>query len=534
VSFTGPADGRRPWRVASITAVALLVALTFAFGADAGVTWDEPLQAEYGDRILRWFESGFADSGATHYLNLYLYGGLFEAVAQWVVRHSPVGLYETRHLLTAIMAVVGIICAGATASRISGPRAGVLAGALLALTPAWLGHGLFNSKDVPFGTCVAAATYCAVRVATVPVPVRWRDAIFAALSAGAALAVRAGGIFVLAYPFAATIAVVLQDLIKPVGRWADRRNAIAITVLRMGCALPLAWLLMLSAWPWAQLAPWSRPFEAIAAARRFPWDGEMLFAGRTIRATQLPANYLPTWFAITTPEFYGVAFALGAVAFTFGSLRRDRRFLLPTAILVLGLCGPIAGLAFTRPVLYDGLRHVLFLFPLLATLAGLSADAFLAAHRLPGAVRAAGAALLGISCAVTFVDIVALHPYEYAYFNRTFGGISAAVGRYETDYWGASYKEGLAWVVNDLPTINAGRPIRVASCNDNSNLRMEYYRRQWPGAAEKVVITREYRVADVYLAVTRYDCHKRPGDVLHVVSRQGAPLLYVIRTVSRS
>ena len=33
----------------------------------------------------------------------------------------------------------------------------------------------------------------------------------------------------------------------------------------------------------------------------------------------------------------------------------------------------------------------------------------------------------------------------------------------------------------------------------------------------------------LYLAFTRGDCHKRPGEVLHVVERVGVPLLYVLR-----
>ena len=36
------------------------------------------------------------------------------------------------------------------------------------------------------------------------------------------------------------------------------------------------------------------------------------------------------------------------------------------------------------------------------------------------------------------------------------------------------------------------------------------------GVADRVAIAPEYRDADVFLAVTRYDCHKQPGEVLHI------------------
>ncbi len=515
--------------------IVILLALIACFGADAGVIWDDPVHAEYGDRVLRWFSSGFTDRGATDYLELYLYGGLFEAAAQWVAARSPLGLYETRHLLTAIMALAGVVSIGAAAARIGGARAGFMAGALLALTPAWVGHGLLNSKDVPFGALAAAATFASVRIATGPVPIRWRDTLLAGLTVGLALAVRPGGIFILAYPFLAAAAAIGVEFAEArhVGRPGDSRRGIGLSIVRLLPVAPLAWLLMLSAWPWAQLAPWSRPFEGMAAARHFQWDGEMLFAGAMVRARMLPLSYLPTWFAITSPEFYVVALLLGLVAVFAGRSRIALRSASGAATLAMTIAVPAAGVLYTRPVLYDGLRHFLFLFPPLAALAGLALDAFLSVSRIPRAVRAIGATVVALACALTVADMVALHPYEYVHFNRAFGRLPSAIGRYETDYWGASYKEGLAWVVNELPTLNPGQPTRVASCNDNSNLRLEYYRQRWAGAAEKIVITREYRVADVYLAVTRYDCHKRPGEILHVVERQGAPLLYVIRTVPR-
>ena len=34
---------------------------------------------------------------------------------------------------------------------------------------------------------------------------------------------------------------------------------------------------------------------------------------------------------------------------------------------------------------------------------------------------------------------------------------------------------------------------------------------------------------DILLATTRWDCQKTPGLVIHVIDREGIPLLYVIR-----
>lgn len=520
---------RDPWRMLSLVSTLLLLLAVARYGADAGMIWDEPLQAEYGNRILAWFRSGFTDRTATTYEDLYLYGGLFELIAQWIAEHSPGGLYETRHVLTALLAVVAIVVTGATASLISGPRSGFLAGLMLALTPAWIGHGLFNPKDIPFGTLAIAVIWAAVRIATGPLPLSWRDASIASALLGLALAVRPGGVFLVLVPFVAVLAAAfLRDHAAAVvtHRPAARHHALT-GIARLTATLPIAWVLMLMAWPWAQLSPLSGPIAAMRAASRFSWDGTMLFAGQMVSSTDLPASYLPTWFAITTPETYALALLMGAGALTWYGAPLSRTASSGLITVAMAAAGPPIAALLTRPVLYDGLRHFLFLFPPLAVLAGVSVDTFMTAAR-PPAVRALGLATFALAAALTLRDIIALHPYQYVYFNRLFGGTMAAAGRYETDYWGASYREGFAWVATHVSRLAEKGPTRMASCNDNSNRRLDYYRRR-STVAEQVAIAPDYASADVYLAVTRYDCHKRPGQILHVVERAGAPLLYVIR-----
>jgi hypothetical protein len=41
------------------------------------------------------------------------------------------------------------------------------------------------------------------------------------------------------------------------------------------------------------------------------------------------------------------------------------------------------------------------------------------------------------------VFMIREHPYQHLYFNGLAGGIRGAEGRFELDYWGLSYREGL-------------------------------------------------------------------------------------------
>src|SRR5215510_3234000 len=93
---------------------------------------------------------------------------------------------------------------------------------------------------------------------------------------------------------------------------------------------------------------------------------------------------------------------------------------------------PIATIIIQRSTLYDGIRHVLFLIPMLAMVASFG---FL--HLVPLVRRfpVTTAALVGAYLAHTVLTFVLLHPLQYAAFNVFAGGVSGAYGRFDLDYW---------------------------------------------------------------------------------------------------
>ncbi len=49
------------------------------------------------------------------------------------------------------------------------------------------------------------------------------------------------------------------------------------------------------------------------------------------------------------------------------------------------------------------------------------------------------------------VMMIQLHPYQTTYYNPIIGGTSGAVGNFDLDYWGSSYKQGTLWINDNLP-----------------------------------------------------------------------------------
>ena len=54
-----------------LAAVGLIASLTFR---DYGLGWDDYTHAEYADLLLKMYGSGFKDTGALSFANLYMYG----------------------------------------------------------------------------------------------------------------------------------------------------------------------------------------------------------------------------------------------------------------------------------------------------------------------------------------------------------------------------------------------------------------------------------------------------------------------------
>src|SRR6201993_1085563 len=141
--------------------VGLIAGLTFR---DYGLGWDDYTHAEYADLLLRMYDSGFKDTGALSFANLYMYGGGFDMAAALLHKVIPLELFETRRLLGAIVGVIGIAVSWRVARRISGPLAGLATLLLLALCPIFYGHMFMNPKNAPFAVAMVILMMGLVRL----------------------------------------------------------------------------------------------------------------------------------------------------------------------------------------------------------------------------------------------------------------------------------------------------------------------------------------------------------------------------------
>ena len=233
-----------------LAAAALVAALTFR---DYGLGWDDHTHSQYGELLLKLYGSGFADTRALSFVNLYKYGGGFDMAAALADRVLPFGLFETRRLTGALVGIVGLIVTWRLGRRLGGPLAGLSALILLAACPLYVGHMFMNAKDAPFATAMAVlliGLVCAYDEYPSPSP---RTVALAGVGLGLAFGSRVlAGI---AAPEAILALALLVGVEARADGWKFAAQRLGRFLLRMLPALALGYVMMGLLWPWSVVSP---------------------------------------------------------------------------------------------------------------------------------------------------------------------------------------------------------------------------------------------------------------------------------------
>ena len=86
------------WLAVAVLGIVAVVAL--ATFRDYGLSWDDYAHSEYGDLLVAFYASGFADQRALSWI-IYRYGGGFDLLAALAAKALPFTVFETRRLLGA-------------------------------------------------------------------------------------------------------------------------------------------------------------------------------------------------------------------------------------------------------------------------------------------------------------------------------------------------------------------------------------------------------------------------------------------------
>ena len=401
-------------------------------------------------------------------------------------------IYIFRHLLVFIVFSISILFFYLVILNRHKDHLWALIGSLmLIVSPRIFADSFYNSKDLVFLSSCIIAIYFIYRFFD---KLTLSRAILTGLFCAAAIGLRILGILL---PFATFICIFLLA-----GKSGDIKNYFT-TNRKPIIGFVLSCLIFTYV-----LFPflWENPVMNLARVfinmSRFRWYSTVTFMGELIDAKKLPFTYAPIWIAITTPPVFLLLFITGAII-TIKQLFKSFPWLVNNSdstkdLFALGLFfGPVLMIIFLHSVIYDGWRHLYFIYPALILIA-IKALTLIYQFIKKSAQRII--LLTSISGIIGYYIYILciLHPYQAVYFNSFAGNTKFVFNNYDMDYWSLSYLRGLEYIVSHdtsssitvkfngnpkpyflLPASDRKRIISVDSLYDATYFMTEY--RKHPG-----------------------------------------------------
>jgi hypothetical protein len=444
-------------------ATLLLIALGILSGVLAaislfqgGIGWDSPIDVGAAIQV-RALPDGLSKNDA--YLLVYstseFYGILTPQIADGLhtlftgstdlLQPWELSTYRWQGGVNIVFAITGAAVLGcAVAAALRSSLAGAFVWAGLMTTPLYVGMSHVDFKDMPVaaGITMLSSGLIFSRSASSPRARLLLGSGLAVIGSCVALGTRPG-----AWPLvtALTAGTLVMFAIADIRIRQPRRLLAPACAIVSGGVSALIFLWLTNPFARIDMPRWL--FDTFNVMRGFAWDGVIRTNGQDLPATDLPSWYLPGWLLAQLPlltivilGWAAVAGVAGLVGVRWSATRPE--LLRITPLLLQGLIIPV-GIVASGSVIYDGLRHVLFMIP---ALMGLAVIGIVALERIDWTVRGLGprlASSLALAVVVLgFWAVARWSPYAYAYINPV-AGWDKSQRNWELDYWGVSALEGV-------------------------------------------------------------------------------------------
>lgn len=441
---------RNPWDVATLFLLTGLAFLVVTTAAQYGESWDEEIRFREGEKKLSYYQhllSGEFEEAKSIGKRRDKYPGFHDLNLAILRRFSPISDRVTGNMFSAIFGILTIFGTYRLTKQFGNSRTAFFSALLLTTVPAFYGHIFINPKDIPFACGYVWSLYmiCAWLIGD-GFP-SWGEIILTGIAIGITMATRVGGLVLFCYLGLFVLIYQVTRIYLNKGRFTDvlKFSFLRKLAVRFGVVALISMLILLLYWPYGQLAPFSRTGETLEAISAYNWQMPVFFEGQFFKAPDLPFYYILKMFLIKVPIIV-LGAAVAGLWYLVNEIKSNR-FSLDTesfqkALILFSVVFPLAYVVARDSILYNGIRHLLFILPPLCCIAAIGLDRilnFLKSHRPKLTVPCVGAVSLVLI--LTVINMVRLHPYQYIYYNELAGGTAQASNRYETDYWCTVYKE---------------------------------------------------------------------------------------------
>lgn len=344
-------------------------------------------------------------------------------------------IYHLRHLILFLLFFGALIAFFKISSQLFGYWFGIMGCLMLVFSPRMFAESFFNSKDLAFLSLFTIGVWSYIRFVKNPT-IKW--ALIHAFICGMIIDTRVMGILI---PMISIFYVLIFNIKNKFQK--SHLISLAVFVLTTIGAVILFWPIL-----------WEGPYHHFTSAfqqmKNYPWSGHVFFNNHPVHSTALPWNYIPVWISITSPVFNVFFILLGLLIFTRRVIINHYNIIFQEPEMVsfyfLSMA-PVVAVIFFKSVIYDSWRHVFFIYPMLLLFALYGMNMLFSKIRQVKYLKEFIIMLFCINILYTGYWMVKNHPLQNIYFNK-FSRHFFDVGRkFELDYWGLSYKQGLEYIL---------------------------------------------------------------------------------------
>lgn len=414
-----------------------------------GISWDEPDNVEYATDVINFYKTFGEDKSCLDitkgiYIHLINYGLFFDTFVGSIQSISPFGLYETRHIVNALVGFLAVLFTGLIGRLLWNWRTASMAFAFLFMSPFFFGHAMNNPKDIPFAAGYIMALYYTLLFLKELPEIRFSNAVWLTLSIALVISIRIGGVLSTAYLFLFSGIFILYYF-KKSGTKLTVNLTKKLVVYLIGIA-GVSYFLGILPWPYGISNPLKNPIEALQNFSQ--WSNVVvyeLFEGKRIFMSEVPPHYIVKLIGVMSPIFVILALLPGVSAFfTKSDLRKWA-----LGVVVFAFVFPIVYAIYKESTLFNGWRHFIFVYPPIVLLSAVGFEWIFSFNKK--ILNYLTLTFLLVFYSKTLIWSAQNHPHNYVYYNEFVGGYNGAYANYEGDTYANCMRSAIDYFEENLP-----------------------------------------------------------------------------------
>ena len=384
------------------------------------------------------------------------YGPFFDLLAAFIedilnLKNSH-DIYHLKHFLNFfVFYISSIVFFYLIKNRFKSNILGFIAVLFYISSPRIFAGSFYNCKDIIFMSFIVFSLFFGLKILK---SFKIKNIILFALFAALATSVRSMGIF--------TVLLVLSFLV--IENLEQKKQSVRknIYIFLIFCLYLFFTYLF---WPYLWFDPINNFITSLKSFAHFnQLEMSIFYLGDFVKINNLPWHYSFVWIGASSPIIYSILFLFGSYRIFLSFFTNLDKFWknlnekLDLVILAF-FFGPIVAVIIFNSTLYNGWRHLYFIYPALIYISIFSLNYFLSLKfnrfYLNGMFI-----IIFLSIFINISNIIKLHPFQNIYFNILFE--KKANTLFEIDYWGLGNAHS---IIKILDTVNESENVIIGTAS---------------------------------------------------------------------